>query len=413
MGVLYILDADSEWVDERADYRDAFTDTVPREWKLSQLELCLLSPYGESISHVCLISRSEMVATLKRRVRFTDIVALDDPIAFDTIEGELRHLYRNVEARRSYGGTIPPRTWDALLATIKRLRPDDAAEIERLEQLVREPRPVFRGRGGEILALEKDALGLALMAAEIDRSPLLTWREQRQPVSFLRGLTLRAPIEDRLIDYDASVFGDWDLVARDATGVTVFEESGNQLTVINVNRTDVEHALGVDLVYYSHRFSSFVLVQYKRMRRESGQSVYRPDRSLEAELERMRALPVSRKPSDDPGQYRLHPGSCYLKLCPDGDFRPREGELIRGMYLPIDFWDELIAAETLLGGRRGVAVTFENAERHLNSSLFAALVRDGWIGSRVESTDLLQLVVEELLEQGHSVTLAEYKRTRG
>ena len=83
------------------------------------------------------------------------------------------------------------------------------------------------------------------------------------------------------------------------------------------------------------------------------------------------------------------------------------------MYLPIDFWDDLIASETLLGSRRGVAVTFENAERHLNSSLFAALVRDGWIGSRVESTDLLQRVVEELLERGHSITLAEYKRRRG
>ena len=90
------------------------------------------------------------------------------------------------------------------------------------------------------------------------------------------------------------------MVARDVAGVTVFEESGNQLTVINVNRTDVEHALGVDLVYYSHRFASFVLVQYKRMRRESGQNVYRRP-SLKHELERMRALPVSRKPSDDPG----------------------------------------------------------------------------------------------------------------
>jgi hypothetical protein len=249
------------------------------------------------------------------------------------------------------------------------------------------------------------------MAAEIDRSALLTWQEPERPLAFLHGLTFRAPIEDRLIDYDASIFGDWQLVHRDAAGFTVFEEAGNQLTVINVNRTNVERVLGVDLVYFNHRFSSFALVQYKRMRRESGQNVYRRDETLANELERMRGLPVSREPSEDPGQYRLHPGTCCLKLCPDGEFRPRDGELIRGMYLPIDFWDELVAAEAMLGSRRGVAVTFENAERHLNS-LFASLLRDGWIGSRLGSTDLLQVAVEELLEQGHSVTLAEYRRPR-
>ena len=111
MGVLYLLNADCDWVDQRIGYRDAFTDTVPRESRSFRHWTCACSHrYGESISHICLIWRGEMVATLKRRVRFTDIVALDDPIEFDTIKAELRHLYRNVEARRSYGGTIPPRT---------------------------------------------------------------------------------------------------------------------------------------------------------------------------------------------------------------------------------------------------------------------------------------------------------------
>ena len=82
------------------------------------------------------------------------------------------------------------------------------------------------------------------------------------------------------------------------------------------------------------------------------------------------------------------------------------------MYLPLDYWDELVASDAFAGARGGVTVTFEAAERHVNSSLFADLVRDGWVGSRVESTDLLELVVEELLEEGHSVTLAEYKKTR-
>ena len=146
------------------------------------------------------------------------------------------------------------------------------------------------------------------MVAEIDRSELLLWREPAAPSSFLAGLQPRAPIEDRLIDYDASVFDGWKLVERDAVGRAVFAEGQNLLTVINVNRSAIERTLGVDLVYFNHRFRSFVLVQYKRMRRESGRSVYRPDKGLEKELRRMRELPLS-PDSEDPTQYRLHAGT--------------------------------------------------------------------------------------------------------
>jgi hypothetical protein len=45
-----------------------------------------------------------------------------------------------------------------------------------------------------------------------------------------------------------------------------FQQGPRKLTVINVNRSGVEHALGVDLVYYNHEFDSYVLVQYKRMK---------------------------------------------------------------------------------------------------------------------------------------------------
>ncbi len=39
-------------------------------------------------------------------------------------------------------------------------------------------------------------------------------------------------------------------------------EGAKTLTVVNVNRTSVERALGVDLLHYNHTYRSFVLVQY-------------------------------------------------------------------------------------------------------------------------------------------------------
>lgn len=413
MTVLYPVDADLHWLEDRASSpRDTFTDTVDRGWKLPLVDLCFLAPYGEAVTHVGLVNRGDMVATLKRRVRFTDVLSLEPPITFDELKSHVApNLYPHIESRRQSGGPLPQKTSEAFVGAAKTLRPDAAHAIERLEGIARAPTRILQGRAAETLALERDALGVALMAAGIDRHEILAWRETPEPASFLSGLPRRTAIEDRFIDYDASVFGDWTLVDRDATGIAVFAEGRNHLTVINVNRTDVEHALGVDLVYYSHRFQSFVLVQYKRMSDEAGRSVYRPDKSLAAELERMRGLPVARGAPEDVSDYRLHPGSCYLKLCPPTPFRPRGHDLIKGMYLPLDYWDELIELGAVLGPKRGIAVTFENAERHLTSSLFAVLLREGWIGSTGESTRVLERVVDELLESGHSVTLAEYRRT--
>ena len=61
------------------------------------------------------------------------------------------------------------------------------------------------------------------------------------------------------------------------------------LTILNCNRQPLEQTLGVDLIYYSHRFDSFVLVQYKRMSEGTQGAEYRPgnDPSHEKELERM------------------------------------------------------------------------------------------------------------------------------
>ena len=76
---------------------------------------------------------------------------------------------------------------------------------------------------------------------------------------------------------------------RDVIGSVVLTDGNEYLTILNCNRQPLEQTLGVDLVYYSHRFDSFVLVQYKRMSEGKRGAEYRPrnDPSHEKELKRM------------------------------------------------------------------------------------------------------------------------------
>src|SRR5215207_6209297 len=81
------------------------------------------------------------------------------------------------------------------------------------------------------------------------------------------------------------IFGNWTEIRSGAVGIAEFQERDRRLTVINVNRAGVEHALGVDLVYYNHEFESYVIVQYKRMtsRADSSGYKFRPDKQLRKE----------------------------------------------------------------------------------------------------------------------------------
>ncbi|TAK66953.1 MAG: hypothetical protein EPO22_03375 [Dehalococcoidia bacterium] len=164
----------------------------------------------------------------------------------------------------------------------------------------------------------------------------------------------------------------------------------------------------MDLLYYHHRYQSFVFVQYKRMTPRTGGPVYRPGgRTYEMELRRMREADLATRTGTAPTtirEYRLWPGAFFFKLCPNVDLDADAAELIKGMYIPLDYWDVLVADAR--GPRGGAVVTYAGAERWLNNTLFVSLVQDGWIGSAGATTAQLNRIVRAVLEQNHSVIVA-------
>jgi hypothetical protein len=157
---------------------------------------------------------------------------------------------------------------------------------------------------------------------------------------------------------------------------------------------------------------SFVLVQYKTMRREGNPSklVYRPDKQLEEELDRMRKI----KPGADDGSpagFRLSSATCFLKLCKPVVRLDRGRDLVSGMYLPLDYYDVLAASPDVRGPRGGVALSYDTVRRHVGNDLFVALVRGGWVGSRGATTKKLTNLVLAGLAADRSVTIAASSRS--
>jgi len=104
--------------------------------------------------------------------------------------------------------------------------------------------------------------------------------------------------------------------------------------------------------------------------------------------------------------FRLHRGPAFIKLCPPLHLDPTSADLIRGMYLPFEFFELLLVSDESRGPRGGVRITFESAGRHLNNTQFIELVQSGWIGSHDLASQRIHRLVRGGLEAGRSVLLA-------
>lgn len=373
---------------------------------IPKLTIGLVS-FGDGIAGVGLVEKGAAVATRRRRFKVSMFEEVDPTIGLGELVTEMPTRLQ----RHAHVGLLAERTSGAVLKALVRLEPGLQAHVERLKARLAEP--VFRRRGYAAAALEKDAIGLALDFQGFERDELLDWVPDTRPQPFLRGLSRATVREDQILLHDLGVFGDWEVVDRSAVGAVHFARDGIELTVVNVNRTPIEEALGVDLLYFHEQFESFVLVQYKRFEddRESDMGpVYRPDESLEGELALMRAIVPTPPDPVDEWSYRLGPGVCYLKLCKSVQFDPYSRDLIPGMYLPLEYFDA--CEPTAVGPHGGRAYGYSTVPRHFNNTQFVDLVQAGWIGSNGPLTDELRQLVEELVQSGRSVLLASGKGLR-
>ncbi len=102
----------------------------------------------------------------------------------------------------------------------------------------------------------------------------------------------------------------------------------------------------------------------------------------------------------------------YFKLCRRVQVEPLSSDLLPGMYLPRLFVEAALADSTFSGPRGGRIISSENVARHLTNTLFADLVRDGWIGTRGTSSSQIRAFLTESLGDRRSLVLGR-SRPRG
>lgn len=407
-------------------YSDIVSDV---DFSIKDSELALISLDKSTISYICLLRRKkDRVATRKCRLDFTNITKLDSPLKFEEILLNLPRKNIFHLRKSSMGGIrrITIGTWKALLDFLQEEHKEAFDKIMELNKLRTFKSEVYLKHGVEILIQEKDAINLALRFANFSSEPIRHWVPTDSSAPFLKGLRNVNISEDTMISHDWSVFKGWVPQKHDQLGIVSFtNDNGEVIQIWNVNRTPIERTLGVDLIYYHHKFNSYVLVQYKKMEREEEERVfgigdvpdgyaewiYRPiDKSYSDEIQRMREFErIATKKENQHllTDYRFNDDAFYFKLCPARLINPDSSEMIRGMYFPLSYWERLLSSVNTTGPKGGKYVSYRNAGRYFTNTLFVELVQAGWIGTRNITSEQLTKLINEILELGKSLVLAE------
>ncbi len=422
-----------EEVNENNDY-SSFSDALSiYDWKVKTKQVCLISFTGNSFDFISLATKGSRVVTAKSRIEFSELVSLDS-LRIDDVEKILDNKVRShfIKSSQGKGGKVPRKTWENTISAIKKLRPNLVNEIDRLLAIKDISNFTLRGSAAEILLQEREAIGAALDIFEgsnkLRKAVLGGWAPniddvgdkssysmeaslEKLPVgraSFLSGIPARYIQEETAIQHDLF---NWEGISPiHELGVSHFTKGDRSLDVIYANRNALEKTTGVDLIYYNHKYNSFVLVQYKLMQDENDMAIYRPDRQFEEELKRMDEFAIKYntiKSVSSHEEYRLCNDGFMFKLVPNFGVKPASHELIKGMYVTREYMHFLLSTNGPKGKHGGRLISFGNSPRYLTNSEFSSFVHNGWVGTNGVQSKVLIDLLKTYYETGRAVILAK------
>ncbi len=428
--------ADAGFIDTRLKRKKKFTAALTlNDWKRKEREVFIVIN-DQKISALCLARKGKQVVTLKHKVEFFEFVKVEHPIPVDDVlqsfaEGDQLHLKN---ARPGNTRRVPETIWFKLIERIKELRPEISNGIDRL--INKRKSGVYDGPNARVEAQKWDATYSVLSYAGIDPRKVeveYTLADNRELPPFMEGFrnpssteidgvssvpvkATRRLQEKDMLHYDTKNFFNSESLPHSPDFAAIFNYEGKILKLWNYDNKQVEHKLGVDLIYFNEHYQSFIVVQYKRL---DDKGEFRPNaRTYKKEFKNLKRLDkILRSGKSQPEErdidhlrdHRMHNGVCYFKLCDSQSIHYENHQMIRGMYYSLDYWKKLMASDKTVGKQGGKLISTVNSERYFNNTIFTHLVGNGWVGSSRQQSDLIHKIINEILDTGRSLILAQFK----
>jgi hypothetical protein len=376
--------------------------------------ICFVFSNSGMLTWIANAKRGVRAGTGLRRLNIDDFYDVsDESVDVDEIlELSAPRFKAKLQDRLQNGGLLPPKTFQDLIRVLSQLAPEAGAVLSGYSETRQKRIGSLSTEARKMLGEQKEAVATAMTIAGIDRSELLNWdiSESEAPQSFLDGLSQVRLREDPMVINDAQVLPGFDAIGSTPFNSVVFEDDQRKLTVLITNRQPLEEQLGVDLIYYNETFQSFLLIQYKAMENEGTEAIYRfPNKQLTAEINRMQDILSELgkcAANDEADGYRLSENPFFLKLCQRIVFNPDNVGLVKGMYLPLDYWNLISEHESMKGPKSGKRIAYSNARRYFGNTDFTNIAANAWVGTTIKQSSELTILIRSTLESGRTVVFA-------
>lgn len=244
--------------------------------------------------------------------------------------------------------------------------------------------------------------GNALYSDDAEKMSVCIFAESDDPITEqIVGVS-----EDDMIVHDLYAAGNG--VLRDISGAHLryITERGRSLDIINVNRKNIETALGVDMIYFMREFRCAVMVQYKRI--SSGVYYTSQDGNYKKEISRMIAtqkyfnIPTAGDDNFEHKLFRLNGCPYYFKLCPEAS--ATTNRFVSGACINLHHWIALMKSDRCKTRDGNGKIGYGELDgRHLTSMEFIRLMKRGLVGGYLHDLNALRKLIEGLANQHHMI----------
>ncbi|WP_296031176.1 hypothetical protein [uncultured Treponema sp.] len=390
---------------ESLDFYNKASDTIICDSKIEKTGFVIFINSSCAIENVAKykIGRRR-IATQKNSVKFSckknlkhKIEIAEFQFAFPKFESEIREI--------NFFTTIKSLTPDfekTLIAFILKKNPD-LIEYFKSVKFYKE----INFKNIPQLENEFDAISIPLKMIGVNEVSF-TANEVSENEPLLKTIYFPDMTEDQMIVQDQVVFMSEKFQSENFFISKTFKNNinGKSAIVFYANRASLEKAIGVDLILYNSEYKSYLFIQYKRMKKENGNFVYRFDKQLDSEIFRMKTMFEKTVKATDS---RLNSNPFYLKFCPSNQSELLSGDLqlIKGIILPLHSFFYFREKGLFVGKRNGELLSFKNVPQYMDNTIFINLYKNGWIGSSEIDKESIEQYIKEQLGKKYSVIAAQ------
>lgn len=387
------------------------------DWKFKRREIVFLSldRRRDSIGAAVLMERKRgSGGTGKLMMRMYAPLFIDWPIRAD-------ELLKNIDLNSFISSAeqlkrIDADDWGRLIGAIKKLRPEIANKLDALLSKRTEESNISDNSPKMIrLAEQRDALGLTLDIAHLDRSSVMRSMDLSRVGKADSALDLldSEPLHEQdIIRHDEKIFKN--LLISEMRSASFKGSTGREVRIHVYDKKPLETVLGIDLLIYQESYKSFLLLQYKTMERVATTAGNTWSCLVDAQLlKQLKAMNTAEKTINRQSvrprrmmDWRLNTGAFYFKLCETTRLNARNDSLISGMTINVGHLQNFMTLPESVSDHGGCRVGYENCYRYLSNTQFVDLARYGWIGCGPQGYKFIQRVLEANQKGGKLAMLA-------